>query len=414
MNKMKIRLKRTPKRYFFDTHRALIPKETLERVEELKEEVGITRMEDITSLDKLNIPIYSASRLGAKEGAVSVHTGKGLTREQARVSVIMEAIERYSAEIKDEDKAKFLVESYNGNKKGGEEREKVDPVSLILSKLSTIGPSSKLEWCEGYDLLREDEIFVPANAVFHPYVSKRGGRLFRSDTNGIASGNNLEEAIFHGITEVIERDALSYVELKKDAGKQIEVGEDDGRIFELKEKFESAGIIPHFWYIPSDTGFTTVALALDPESKDDGSLLVYGAGAHSNPRIATIRAITEAAQSRLMQIENMRRDAIKAVSARLISYDAIKKRNRHWFEDKDKGKDKGEEEKMRLDGLPDLATDTIDGDVEVALEKLRRVVSRVIVVDLTREEIGIPVVRVIIPGFEVYARNLERVGRRYR
>jgi len=413
MNKMKIRLKRTPKRYFFDTHRALIPKETLEKVEELKEIVGITRMEDITSLDKLNIPIYSASRPGAKEGAVSVYTGKGLTREQARVSVIMEAIERYSAEIKDEDKAKFLVESYDENRNGGEEREKVDPVSLILSKLSTIGPSSKLEWCKGYDLLREEEIFVPANAVFHPYVSNRGGRLFRSDTNGIASGNNLEEAIFHGITEVIERDALSYVELKKNAGKQIEVGEDDGRIFELKERFESAGIVPHFWYIPSDTGFTTVALALDDESKD-GSLLVYGAGAHSDPRIATIRAITEAAQSRLMQIESAKRDAVKATLARVMSYEGIKKRNRHWFEDKDKGKDKGEEEKVRLDELPDLATDTIDGDIEVALEKLRQVVNQVIVVDLTREEIGIPVVRVIIPGFEVYARNQERVGCRYR
>ena len=409
MNKMKILLKRTPKRYFFDTHRALIPKETLEKVEELKEKVGITRMKDITSLDTLNIPIYSASRPGAKEGAVSVYTGKGLTREQARVSVIMEAIERYSAEIKDEDKAKFLVESYDENRNGG--KEKVDPVSLILSALSTIGPSSKLEWCEGYDLLREEEIFVPANAVFHPYVSNRGGRLFRSDTNGIASGNNLEEAIFHGITEVIERDALSYVELKKNAGKQIEVGEDDERIFELKERFDSAGIIPHFWYIPSDTGFTTVALALDDESKD-GSLLVYGAGAHSDPRIATIRAITEAAQSRLMQIESAKGDAMKAASARVMSYEAIKKRNRHWFEDHDKGK--GEEEKVRLDELPDLATDTIDGDIEVALEKLRRVVSRVIVVDLTREEIGIPVVRVIIPGFEVYARNLERVGSRYR
>ena len=409
MNKMKILLKRTPKRYFFDTHRALIPKETLEKVEELKEKVGITRMKDITSLDTLNIPIYSASRPGAKEGAVSVYTGKGLTREQARVSVIMEAIERYSAEIKDEDKAKFLVESYDENRNGGE--EKVDPVSLILSALSTIGPSSKLEWCEGYDLLREEEIFVPANAVFHPYVSNRGGRLFRSDTNGIASGNNLEEAIFHGITEVIERDALSYVELKKNAGKQIEVGEDDGRIFELKERFDSAGIVPHFWYIPSDTGFTTVALALDDESKD-GSLLVYGAGAHSDPRIATIRAITEAAQSRLMQIESAKEDAMKAASARVMSYEAIKKRNRHWFEDHDKGK--GEEEKVRLDELPDLATNTIDGDIEVALEKLRRVVSRVIVVDLTRKEIGIPVVRVIIPGFEVYARNLERVGSRYR
>ncbi len=406
---MKIKLKRTPKRYFFDTHRALMPDETLVEVEKLKEKVGITRMEDITGLDKLNIPVYSASRPGAKEGAVSLYAGKGLTREQARVSVIMEAIERYSAEIKARDRANFLFEPYDEE----DEREKVDPASLILSKLSTFSPGSKLEWCVGYDLLRAEEVLVPANAVFHPYVSNRGGRLFRSDSNGIASGNNLEEAIFHGITEVIERDALSYVELKKRAGKQkqIEIGEGDGMLFELKKRFESAGIVPYFWYIPSDTGFATVALALDSESKD-ASLLVYGAGAHSDPRIAAIRAITEAAQSRLMQIESARRDAMKAALARVMSYEEVKKRNRHWFEDK--SKDKGEEEKVGLDELPNLATDTIDGDIEIALEKLRRVVDRVIVVDLTREEIGVPVVRVIIPGFEVYARNPERVGNRYR
>jgi len=154
-------------------------------------------------------------------------------------------------------------------------------------------------------------------------------------------------------------------------------------------------------------------LALDDESKD-ASLLVYGAGAHSDPGIATIRAITEAAQSRLMQIESAKGDAMKATLARVISYEAMKKRNRHWFEDKGTGKDKGEEEKVRLDELPALATDTIDGDIEIALEKLRRVVNRVIVVDLTREEVGIPVVRVIIPGFEVYARNPERIGNRYK
>ncbi len=406
---MKITLKLTPKRYFYDTHRALMPDETLVEVEKLKEKVGITRIEDITALDKLNIPIYSASRPGAKEGAVSVYTGKGLTREQARVSVIMEAIERYSAEIKAKDRVKFLFESYE--EKG--EKEKVDPASLILSKLSTVNPDTKLEWCEGYDLLNGEEVLVPANAVFHPYISNRGGRLFRSDSNGIASGNNLEEAIFHGITEVIERDALSYMELKKHAGKQkqIEIDEGDGMLFELKRGFESAGIAPYFWYIPSDTGFATVALALDPGSKD-ASLLVYGAGTHSDPRIAAIRAITEAAQSRLMQIESAKRDAMKATLARVMSYEEIKKRNRHWFEDK--GKDKREEEKVELNELPNLATDTIDGDIEIALERLKRVVNRVIVVNLTREEIGVPVVRVIIPGFEVYARNPERVGNRYK
>jgi len=395
---MEIKLRRTPKRYFFDSHRALTPEETLSNVEELKERVGITKIEDITWRDKLGIPIYSASRPGAKEGAVSVHTGKGLTGEQSHVSVLMEAIERYSAEIKDDNRAKFMFESYNIVGEGA----KVNPSSLILSTLSNVGPETKIEWCEGYDLLSGEGVLVPANAVFHPYMSNRGGRLFRSDSNGIASGNNLEEAVFHGITEVIERDALSSVELRKDAGARIEIGEEDGLIYELKERFESVGAVPRFWYIPSDTGFTTVALALDDLSEDP-ALLVYGAGTHSDPRIATIRAITEAAQSRLMQIVSG--DAMKTPF--VMSYESMKRLNKHWYEDKEGGK-------VKLGELPALATDTIDGDIRVALDKLKEIVDRVIVVGLTREEIGIPVVRVIIPGFEVYARNSERIGHRYK
>ena len=396
---MQIKLRRTPKRYFFDTHRALTPVETLRQVETLTDKVGITGIEDITGRDKLNIPVYSAYRPGAKAGAVSVHTGKGLTGDQARVSVLMEAIERYSAEIKEEDHAKFHFESYNE----GNRAKKVEPSSLILSALSNVTPDSKIEWCEGYDLMTEEEVLLPANAVYHPYTTTRGGRLFRSDSNGIASGNNLEEAIFHGIMEVIERDALSYVEIKKDAGKRIAIEEDDGLIFELKERFNSQGIETYFWYIPTDVGFPTVALALDSPEKNP-NLLVYGAGTHSDPKIAAIRAITEAAQSRLMQI-------VKGSGSTPVDYEIMKRMNRHWFETKDRDRDK---EAVKLSELPALATDTIDGDIKIALEQLRAIEKRVIVVDLTRKEIGIPVVRVIIPGFEVYARNPERLGHRYR
>ncbi len=394
---MQIKLRRTPKRYFFDTHRALTPVETLRQVETLTDKVGITGIEDITGRDKLNIPVYSAYRPGAKAGAVSVHTGKGLTGDQARVSVLMEAIERYSAEIKEEDRAKFHFESYNE----GNRAKKVEPSSLILSAISNVTPDSKIEWCEGYDLMTEEEVLLPANAVYHPYTTTRGGRLFRSDSNGIASGNNLEEAIFHGIMEVIERDALSYVEIKKDAGKRIAIEEDDGLIFELKERFNSQGIETYFWYIPTDVGFPTVALALDSPEKNP-NLLVYGAGTHSDPKIAAIRAITEAAQSRLMQI-------VKGSGSTPVDYEIMKRMNRHWFETKDRDK-----EAVKLSELPALATDTIDGDIKIALEQLRAIEKRVIVVDLTRKEIGIPVVRVIIPGFEVYARNPERLGHRYR
>jgi len=395
---MRIELRRRPKRYFFDTHRALTPVETLRRVETLTDKVGISRIEDITGRDKLNIPVYLAHRPGTEAGAAPVHTGKGLTGDQARVSVLMEAIERYSAEIKEEDRAKFRFESY----KEGNSENKVEPSSLILSALSKVTPDSKIEWCEGYDLMVEDEVLLPANAVYHPYTTTRGGRLFMSDSNGIASGNNLEEAIFHGMMEVIERDALSYAEIKKDAGKRIAIEEDDGLIYELKERFNSQGIETHFWYIPTDVGFPTVVLALDSPEKD-ANLLVYGAGTHSDPRIAAIRAITEAAQSRLMRI-------VKGGSGITpVDYETVKRMNRHWFEAKD-----GDKDAVRLSELPYLATDTIDGDIKIALERLRAIEKRVLVVDLTREEIGIPVVRVVIPGFEVYARNPERLGHRYR
>ena len=394
---MQIKLRRRPKRYFFDTHRTLTPVETLRRVETLTDKVGISRIEDITGRDKLNIPVYLAHRPGTEAGAAPVHTGKGLTGDQARVSVLMEAIERYSAEIKEEDRAKFRFESYNE----GNSENKVEPSSLILSALSKVTPDSRIEWCEGYDLMAEEEVLLPANAVYHPYTTTRGGRLFRSDSNGIASGNNLEEAIFHGMMEVIERDALSYAEIKKDAGKRIAIEEDDGLIYELKERFNSRGIETHFWYIPTDVGFPTVVLALDSPEKN-ANLLVYGAGTHSDPRIAAIRAITEAAQSRLMRI-------VKGSGITPVDYDTVKRMNRHWFETKD-----GDKDAVRLSELPYLATDTIDGDIKIALERLRAIEKRVLVVDLTREEIGIPVVRVVIPGFEVYARNPERLGHRYR
>jgi len=395
---MRIKLGWSPKRYFFDTHRALTPVETLRRVETVVDKVGITGIEDITGRDKLNIPVYLAHRPGTEAGAAPVHTGKGLTGDQARVSVLMEAIERYSAEIKEEDRAKFKFESY----KEDNSENKVEPSSLILSALSKVTPDSKIEWCEGYDLMAEDEVLLPANAVYHPYTTTRGGRLFRSDSNGIASGNNLEEAIFHGMMEVIERDALSYAEIKKDAGKRIAIEEDDGLIYELKERFNSRGIETHFWYIPTDVGFPTVVLALDSPEKN-ANLLVYGAGTHSDPRIAAIRAITEAAQSRLMRI-------VKGGSGITpVDYETVKRMNRHWFETKD-----GDKDAVRLSELPYLATDTIDGDIKIALERLRAIEKRVLVVDLTREEIGIPVVRVVIPGFEVYARNPERLGHRYR
>ncbi len=97
-----MRLTSRPKVDDGDGQRSTTAEETLRRVEPLTKKAGITRVADITRLDRIGIPVFSSIRPEAGTGAISVYNGKGLTETQARVSAIMEGIERYSAELRDD------------------------------------------------------------------------------------------------------------------------------------------------------------------------------------------------------------------------------------------------------------------------------------------------------------------------
>ena len=58
-------------------------------------------MADITNLDRIGIPVFSSIRPMAEKGAISVYNGKGATPTEARVSAMMEGLERYSGEVRD-------------------------------------------------------------------------------------------------------------------------------------------------------------------------------------------------------------------------------------------------------------------------------------------------------------------------
>ncbi|HYB59235.1 MAG TPA: YcaO-related McrA-glycine thioamidation protein [Candidatus Acidoferrales bacterium] len=393
----RILLRSEPKTYCIDTHRVMPPQETLERVKSVVPEVGITRVADISGLDRVGLPVFSAIRPSAAGGAISVYAGKGTTETEARVSVIMEAVERFSAEV-DNFEESLAFESY-GRLSANDNA--VDPMDLILPGF--LSSETKIEWCSSWDLLNDEKVFVPANAVFHPYTPTQGTwQLFRSNTNGLASGNVMEEAIFHGLMEVIERDAISIAESDRSPGLGIEVG--PGRVAEIVKMFERQGIRIRLWWLPTDTGVPTVVAASDDEKLRDASLLVMGAGSHSDPEIAALRALTEVAQSRATQIHGAREDTDRESSMRRIGYERMKRLNRHWFAVPSKT--------IELDTIETSATSTIDGDIRSTLEGLSGVADRVIVSDLTVSGIGVPAVRVIIPGFEVYFLDRERKGRR--
>ena len=389
-----------PKRYTKDGHRIIDPLSTLRRVEPLCRVAGITRVADITGLDRVGIPVFSSIRPDAETGAVSVYNGKGATREQAKVSAIMEGLERYSAEVRDRrivrDYAESVLSSQNA----------VDPRHLILpTRTAMHAMHQPIAWVEGVELSEMESILVPASAVFHPYSSASDLQLFRTNTNGLASGNSLEEAVLHGLCEVIERDGWSICEARRGARADLELEDGGSLASELLEKFQSSGVEIHIKDLTSDIGIPTVGAAADDVTTRDPILLSMGIGTHLSPEIAAIRALTEVAQSRLTQIHGAREDAISGRGRQKLGYDRVKEMNRMWF---------GTAGSTRsVNQLEHLDTPDIFEDIQIVLERLKRKgFARAIAVDLTRPELGVPVVRVIVPGMESFAMDEERVGPR--
>jgi putative methanogenesis marker protein 1 len=394
-------------RYLEGTQRVLSPEATLDRTTMLLSRIGVTRIANITDLDRVGIPVFSAIRPSAAEGAISIYSGKGVTDTNARISAIMESFERCLAEQPEVSinltgiqlDTERIVSTYESI---SESYPSLFPDSLLLPQ--HISEFTSLEWVMGDDIMNDIEVFVPANAVFHPYDPRKGVKLFRSNTNGLASGNTIEEAVLHGLLEVIERDALSIAEYSRNPGTEIVLSESDGINFRLKARLEKAGIKVKLWLLESDVDVPTVVAALDDTVLRDPALLVMGAGSHLSPEIAVTRAITEAAQSRVVQIHGAREDTDREQVVRTFGYEHMKKLNWYWYEDK---------ETVPINELRDNSSDTPAANINTVLERLDGIADGAIIVNLTRG-VEVPVVRAIIPMFEQYTLDRERKGERIR
>ena len=87
-----------------------------------------------------------------------------------------------------------------------------------------------------------------------------------------------------------------------------------------------------------------------------------------------------------------------------MGYERTKRINGYWFRDRGT---------VDYNQIRSSDTDDFKTDIENIIAALKKQgMDRVIIVDLTREEIGVPVVRVIVPGLEVFAMDQERRGER--
>jgi ribosomal protein S12 methylthiotransferase accessory factor len=239
-----------------------------------------------------------------------------------------------------------------------------------------------------------------------------GTGCFLGSTNGLASGNHFLEAVSHGLCEVVERDAatLHCVRAPEEAAARRVALEtvDDPDCLAVLDRLNRAGLSTGVWDITSNVRIPAFMCVI-AEHKAAVPRLMYGSagmGCHPARGIALLRAITEAAQVRLALITGARDNPTRREYA-LAMDPELMRRQAAVLDGEAAGGD--------FRAMPSFEGDSFDADVAWELDALRSAgITQAIVVDLTRAEFGIPVVRVVVPGLEGQV-DLEppcRLGRR--
>ncbi|WFU91921.1 YcaO-like family protein (plasmid) [Rhizobium sp. CC1099] len=287
----------------------MVPSETLTRVAPLLVDFGVTRVARHTGLDRIGIPVWCAYSPNAR--SIVVAQGKGLSDDDAKVSAVMEALERAVAGNPSVDtvqaSARHLQES-------GYRVEKLN--CLIGRHKNDIGNDEEIEWALGRELLSGTEIYIPFEAAI---LDRTRDCRFWMSSDGLASGNTLEEAMLHGMLERIERDAYVLWRIGNDRDRHSRCidprGLKDAALDQLIEKIETAGLVLRLFDMMSDIAVPCFTAILGPgDIHDDANVrfveVTAGSGAHPSPVRAAIRAVTEAAQSRLTYISGARDDIL--------------------------------------------------------------------------------------------------------
>ncbi len=387
------------KTYRDGTHRLVSPAETFARARRNMPAMGITRIANITGLDRIGIPVFVACRPNSR--ALAVAQGKGLTEDAARVSALMESIESYHGEHI------TLPLKYASFEDLSRDHRLVDVDSLPLSKHSLYHPLLPILWIEGFDLLCQENVWLPYEIVSTNFTVPfpTGSGCFQANSNGLASGNHLLEAISSGICEVVERDASALWTLKDHASRRqtrVDLSSvHDPHCRELLEKYQRAGVDVAVWDLTADTGIPAFRCLISEKSDNPFQALhtVYGMGCHPSRSVALVRALTEAAQTRLTVIAGSRDDIFREKYAQSLNPDSVAHRREMMLEPG---------APVDFAHGPDFDGETFDADVRWELDRLNSAgIERVLVVDLTRLEFGLSVVKVVIPGLEGLAGELD-------
>ena len=367
-------------------HRSRPPEATLALLRPMLARLGVTRVGMLTGLDTVGIPVAAAYRPNSR--SIAVHQGKGRTPAAARVSAVMEALECWHAENAD---LPLRLGSVDEVLRHG---PAAAPERLPLTGAGDPA-TMRVLWTEADELASGNRLWVPYELVSADFTvpSPAGFGLFRQTTNGLGAGNTRIEAMLHGIYETVERDAVALwhaASPQRQARRCIDLGTVEGPESQwMLAKLAEASVAVCIWDVTTDIGLPTFLVLICDKDGVAGVEPECGSACHADADVALSSALAEAAQSRVTRISGARDDYLPesfATASRAFRDHAAKR----LLQTVPAGPFRKSNRAM-----------SPAAEFDAALTALSRCgLSQVACVDLSREDVGIPAVRIIIPGLE--------------
>ncbi|MCS0604144.1 TOMM precursor leader peptide-binding protein [Streptomyces sp. LP11] len=333
--------------------------------------------------------------------------GKGTSAVQARAGALGEAIERFSAVWQGDEQR---VRAAYGDLAG----EAVHPDALQLYSARQYANRAEWnargvpfhrvprpfdekathDWTAVWSLTGRRHVHVPTAALYYGHPHPSATAFVTADSNGAAAGGTLEEAVSQGLLELIERDSVAlwwYNRLRRpavttDACARAPLGA-------WREAHAALGREAWVLDLTSDLGIpVAAAVSRRADSPREGILMGFGAGLDMGAAVS--KAMNEADQLLPVVAGSESRDAPSTPQTELPL---------HWW------RAATVENQPYLRPWPDRAgtpgpgrPGRDRGDPVSDADTLRQAVERggmeVLVADLTRPDIGLPVVKVLVPG----------------
>ena len=408
-------------------HRAYTPDQTTKRYEQLVSPITgiLSALVRVSDPDNPLVHTYSAIHsFGAAKSLNSLRRslshksgGKGKSDRQSKASGFCEAIERYSGIFQGDeprikstlaalgDKGIHIHKCLHFSPTQYENREELNANNIVAHDWipQPFDESKEIEWTPVWSLTENVHKYLPTAWCYYAYPLPKEHNFCVADSNGNAAGNTLEEAILQGFMELVERDSVGiwWYNCLRRPGVDL-ASFDDPYLLDLQEYYRQNQ--RELWVLDLTTDLGIPAfVAVSRRIEGEHERIILGYGAHLDPKIAILRAVTEVNQIGLgmdaQDVEQMEAGMRKWMTTATVESQPYLLPN-------------PEVPAKVYTDYPQLWTDDIYEDVLICANIAKDAGMETLVLDQTRPDIGLKVVKVIVPGLRHFWSRFG-VGRLY-